>query len=232
MKRILQIPLFFSVVVLPALEANWVTYEGAEISIQRVFADAGPDEVNLMSGSLYFAAEFDEGFSLISEFDSNLVEVGHTVVWNKDGHPFFPRYFPSSTITASFEPVRGEGHYFVSVDFDEREVVYNDFDTPVVEVKAAPVIWSPEFIHVSFQSDQVSPTYFEDTWMGWLAIFADVDNGWAYAGNLREWFYTRSTDASSVPFYTQSRGWQWTSETAFPYAYQFSTDEWVELQTY
>ena len=224
-KRILQIVLFSSAVLLPALEANWVTYEGAEVEIFRY---AGyQEERTKYLGGLYYSTDPNGDFSSLGGEEESVLEIiFRSILLKKMGFPQLYAY----TFTYNFLPERGLGYYFVFID-NEAEV-FPSVTTDLVEVKAPPVVWDPELIHVSFQSDQVSPTYFEGTWMGWLAIFADVDNGWAYAGNLREWFYTRSTDASSVPFYTQSRGWQWTSETAFSYAYQFSTDEWVELELY
>jgi hypothetical protein len=59
------------------------------------------------------------------------------------------------------------GHYFVSIDIEDGVFKrHHGF-----EVKQAPVILGFQSSSMCLSSDQVYPTYFEDTWMvGWRSL--------------------------------------------------------------
>jgi hypothetical protein len=63
-------------------------------------------------------------------------------------------------------------------------------------------------------------------WLKWFGYFNTLHSPWIYHLKLG-WFYLYQTSAQGFWFWDGRNGFCWTSQTAYPYVYRYSSGSWV-----
>ena len=85
----------------------------------------------------------------------------------------------------------------------------------------------PSVVSAWDSAEQIENNWYYLDWFGYF--FKMLDNEWIFHEKLGWIFADFTTTFESVWMFHESLGWMWTSESAFPYTYNPSTDNWLYL---